>query len=373
MRIAFLGSRGIPRCYSGFETFVEEVAVRLAARGHAVTVYNRIPFNRYREPWFKGVRLVHLPTLPTKATDTLVHTVLSVAHAAFQAYDVVYFCGVGNALWAFVPRLLGRPAVVNVDGADYARAKWGAAGRWWLRHSESWACALADAVIADHPAIQDRYRADYGTEAVLIPYGAEVVEADPGTDALRTWGLEPGNYFLYVSRLTPENAADLVMDAQVRAGTELPLVVVGDAPYQDRFIQDLRARAARHPALRMTGYQFGTAYRQLSYHARAFVYPTAIDATRPVVLDQMGFGNPVLARDTPANRHVVGGAGRYFRAGSREEAVDGLAALIREAAGDPAGCAALGRAARERVRAVYDWEKITSDYEALFQRLTRDE
>src|SRR5437016_11705467 len=102
MRIAFLGSRGIPSCYSGFETFVEQISVRLAQRGHQVTVYNRIPFNRYREKNFKDVKIVALPTIPTKATDTIVHTSLSVFHALFQNYDIVYFCGVGNSLLSFI-------------------------------------------------------------------------------------------------------------------------------------------------------------------------------------------------------------------------------------------------------------------------------
>jgi glycosyltransferase involved in cell wall biosynthesis len=365
MRIAFLGSRGIPRCYSGFETFVEEVAVRLVRRGHEVTVYNRVPFNPYREREFQGVRIVSLPTLPTKGTDTLVHTMLSVGHSLFQNYDVVYFCGVGNALWAFVPRAQRRLAVVNVDGADFARAKWGRIGRWWLKQSEGWAARLAHVVIADHPAIQTRYHDAYGVEAELIPYGAEVVEEDPGTEALTRWGLERGRYFLYVSRLTPENGADLVMEAYLQAGLDIPLVVVGDAPYQDEFIRGLKRRAEGHPGILMTGYQFGQAYRQLSFHARAFLYPTAIDATRPVVLDQMGFGNPVIARDTPANRHVVGEAAWYF---SPEDAVRSLARVLTEVRGDDEGVRHKGQRARERVRTRYNWDSITDRYVALFER-----
>src|SRR5687768_3269947 len=122
MKIAFLGSRGIPACYSGFETFVEQVSVRLVQRGHEVTVYNRTPFNKYRDREYRGVRIVCLPTIPSKATDTIVHTALSVVHAIPQGYDIAYFCGVGNSLLSFVPKLRKTKTIVNVDGADFARA-----------------------------------------------------------------------------------------------------------------------------------------------------------------------------------------------------------------------------------------------------------
>jgi hypothetical protein len=189
-RIGFIGSRGIPRCYSGFETFVEQVSVRLAAKGHHVTVYNRIPFNTYRQPEFRGVKIIRLPTIPGKSTDTLVHSFLCVIHAIFKRYDILYICGVGSALLAAPARMFGIKTVVNVDGADYERAKWSGFGRWWLKKSEMWAAKLANVVVADHPTIQRRYRDLYGRETELIAYGADVVVQDPGDDILKTHSLE---------------------------------------------------------------------------------------------------------------------------------------------------------------------------------------
>lgn len=367
MHIAILGTRGIPACYSGFETFAEQLSLRLVARGHEVTVYNRVPFNRYREPTYRGVRLVHLPTIRTKWTDTIVHTSLSVLHCLRERTEIAYFCGVGNALLAGMPRLRGMRTVVNVDGADYARAKWSGFGRWWLKQSEQWACALADVIVADNGVIQRRYWAEYRQPTVLIPYGACVVHQDPGTDHLVKFGLNPDGYFLYVSRLTPENAADLTMKAHLQSGSELPLVVVGDAPYQGAYIEKLR-RTAQSSSGRiiMTGYQFGLAYQQLSFHARAFILPTAIEATRPVLLDQMGFGNAVIARDTPGNLEVLGGTGLTF---SHLDPVPSLARAIQRLSRNAIEAKRLGQAARRRIAEVYDWEKITDRYEALFYRL----
>ncbi len=366
MRIAFLGTRGIPSCYSGFETFVEQLSVRLVQRGHDVTVYNRIPFNRYRGKEFKGVRVVHLPTIPTKATDTIFHTWVSALHALGRGYDVAYFCGVGNSLLSIIPKCRGMKTVVNVDGADFARAKWSGLGRWWLRHSEAWASHLADVVIADNGTIQRRYRELYGIEAELIPYGANVVTQNPGEDWLKRCELTPKNYFLYVSRLTPENAADLAMEAYLQSGSNLPLVVIGDAPYQREFIGKLKSLAAKSRNIRMTGFLFGEAYQQLGFHARAFILPTAIDATRPVLLDQMGFGNCVIVRDTPGNLEVVGDTGITF---SHSTPQDSLAAAIRKVGDDASLAEAFGNKARLRVQTCYDWDVICGRYEALFEKL----
>ncbi|NBR63463.1 MAG: hypothetical protein EBT77_03970, partial [Verrucomicrobia bacterium] len=180
LKVSFLGSRGIPARYSGFERFVQEVSVRLAQRGHEVTVYNRAPFNPCREKNFEGVRLVRLPTLPTKATDTLVHGGICTLHALARSDGaVLYYCGVGNACWMRLARLWGRVALLNVDGADFARAKWSGFGRWWLRQSERWSGG-ASRVIADNREIQKRYLREHGIDAEFIPYGTRLLEADPG-------------------------------------------------------------------------------------------------------------------------------------------------------------------------------------------------
>lgn len=366
MRIAFIGSRGIPKCYSGFETFVEEVATRLAARGHEVTVYNRIPFNRYPHNTYKGVRIIRIPTIPTKATDTLLHTALCTLHGLLQRFQIIIICGVGNSIYSSLWKTFGVKTLVNVDGADWARAKWGAVGRRWLRWSEQVAASQADIVIADHPVIAERYKREFGIEAAIISYGAEVLETDPGQNWLQKLNLQPKQYFLFVSRLTPENGAAEVMQDYLDSGVSLPLVVVGDAPYQSAYKARLQALAAQsNGRIRMTGFLFGDGYVQLSYHALAYIYPTAIDATRPVLLEQMGMGAVVLSRDTPANRHILADAALYF------DPLDAkaLPQLFRYAEQNPAQFAELSQRARERIRRNYNWEDVVTSYERLFEKL----
>jgi len=287
-----------------------------------------------------------------------------------RRYDIAYFCGVGNSLLSVFPKLAGAKVVLNVDGADFARAKWSGFGRWWLHKSESWAAALAHSVIADNGMIRKRYKELYGADSEWIPYGSNVVTEDPGRAALDKYGLSAKGYFLYVSRLTPENAADLTIEAYLASKQEWPLVVVGDAPYQSDYIERVKSLAAQSKKVIMTGFQFGPAYRQLGFHAGAFILPTAIEATRPVLLDQMGFGNCVIVRDTPGNLEVVGDTGISF---AHADPLPTLAAAMNRIAANPQEAQRLGVKARERVAQYYDWEVVTTRYEELFRRLTGKE
>ena len=365
MKIAFIGSRGIPRCYSGFETFVEEVATRLVGLGHDVTVYNRLPFNTYDKNEFKGVHIERIRTIPGKGTDTLVHSALCTLHTLTRKFDIVYYCGVGSSIFSLPARMRGAKTIVNVDGADWERAKWGTVGKTWLRWSEKQASLWADKVIADHPVIQERYRRNFGIECALISYGAPVVEEDPGRGELERFGLESREYFLYVSRLTPENNAHLVMEAHLKSRCRIPLVVVGDAPYVTDYVEKLKhLTATSEGRIRMLGYQFGEAYQQLSFHSRAYIFPTSIEATRPVLLEQMGMGACIIARDTASNRHVLGDAALWF---SEEDPVGTLARALESAeTGDPSARSAV---ARERIRNSYSWDMVARQYDALFKEL----
>jgi len=358
--IAFLGSRGVPANYSGFEVVVEELGSRLLARGHPVTVYNRYPHFRRGGSRYRGMRVLTLPTIPTKSLDTITHTALSSLDALFRRYDVVYLCGVGNALLAGIIRLSGARVIINVDGADFRRSKWGTLGRWWLKHSERWATKLADALIADNPEIVARYRGEYGVQLTYLSYGAELRDRPVRVGELARWGLEAGRYLLFVARLTPENEADLLLRAYARSGCVLPLVICGSTNYERRYNAQLRGMAGE--GVIFTGPRFGDAYIELSQNALFFVLPSAIEATRLVLLDQMGMGKAVLYKDCPATREVIGDAGEAF---SPDDAVNALAAGIAGLVADPDRCAELGRRARRRAEEKFNWERVTDRYEEI--------
>ncbi len=366
MKIAFLGSRGIPARYSGFETFYEQLAVRLAARGHDVTVYNRSHFIKDVRGSYQGVRLVTLPSIPTKHLDTLTHTLISSLHALTRRYDITYYSIVGNSPLAWIPRLVGSKVLLNVDGEDWAREKWGKFARWYQLRCEKIACRTAHMIIADAREVQRRYRDLYGTESVFVPYGGNL-SGDDQTGVLQQWGLSPGRYIYYVGRFVPENAIDLLIRAFRNVETDIKLVITGDAPYMDEYKRHLHELASDDNRVVFTGYAFGDAYKQLSSHALLYVQPSGVDGTRPALLDQLGFGNCVVVRNSTVNMEVIQDAGYAF---DRSQPETSLAELLQTLVDHPDKVDAMKEKARYRIATYYNWEWITDFYLDLFSRLS---
>ncbi len=384
MKIALIGSRGIPARYSGFEQFYEQLAVRLVQRGHDVTVYNRSHFIKDVKKEYRGVRIVSLPSIQTKHLDTLTHTALSTLHALFKGYDIVYYCIVGNSPLVWIPRITGTRTLINVDGEDWAREKWTGFARIYQKWCEKIACKAAKIVIADAKGVLERYRSLYGHEAVFVPYGANIRtnmrshqgsrtegESTDGSNddnlwALRKWNVVPDEYILYVGRFVPENAVDLLIRAFRRLDTDKKLVVVGDAPYADEYKEQLSELAKGDDRIVFTGYAFDDAYEQLSANAYFYVQPSGVDGTRPALLDQIGFGNCVMVRNSKVNMEVIGDCGHFFDRNRLEDSlVEEMQALLE----DRARVEEYRRRAVSRIEGYYNWEWVTSFYEDLFERL----
>jgi glycosyltransferase involved in cell wall biosynthesis len=362
MKLAILGTRGIPANYGGFETFAEELATRLVARGHDVSVYGRPHYVPSTLGSYKGVRLVVLPTLRHKYLDTIVHTALSAFHTIGRGYDLILICNAANALFCVPPRLAGAKVALNVDGIERKRAKWNAAGRAWYLLSERLATWFPDEIVTDALVIEQYYAERYGTSSTFIPYGCHIGR-EAGRETLDRFGLKPDEYFLYVSRLEPENNAHAVIAAYEQTKLDQKLVVVGDAPYAREYISSLRDAAG--PRVIFTGGVYGQGYRELQCHALAYVHATEVGGTHPALVEAMGFGNCVVVNDVPENREVVGDAGVFFSARQPSS----LAALLTRLAASPELVHEYRQRAQARAREQFSWEHVTDQYEALFVRL----
>jgi glycosyltransferase involved in cell wall biosynthesis len=357
MRIAFLGTRGVPASYSGFETCVEQVGRRMVERGHEVLVYCRTTHFRVRPAEHLGMKLRYLPAIRQKHLETLSHTALSALRVPPRT--AVVYMGVGNAPVVRLMELGGRRSVFNVDGADWQRDKWGRFARWYLRTSERLAAGSRGFVLADAEAVRDYYQREYGRSSELIPYGADP-PADQGTAALEKFGLQPRGYLLWVGRLVPENAPSDFLEAMGLAKLDVPALVVGDASYADEYKQSLRANAP--PSAVFTGYQFGSVYQQLTAHAGVFVLAATVGGTHPVLVEQMAAGNAILARETDSNREVLGDTGLFWNTPSE------LADHLRRLWPDLERRKKLGECARQRAKERYNWEDVTSRYLELCER-----
>lgn len=362
MRLAILGTRGIPASYGGFETLAEELSARLAARGHDVTVYARPAGVSRQVPSHRGARVVSLPTVRHKYLDTVVHGVVSGLHAARERYDAVLVCNGINALTCRLPKLLGASTrvVLNVDGLERNRRKWNVLGKLAYAVSERLSSVLPDAVVTDAREIERYYAERYGRESSFIPYGSDLPQPS-GRETLTRLGLEPDSYVVYISRFEPENNPDAVVRGFRGFASERRLVLVGSAPYAEGFIQRVKDEAARDARVLLPGAIYGEGYRELLANAAAYVHATEVGGTHPALIEAMGFGRPLVVHDTPENREVAGETALYFDA---RDAATLTGALTRLFAGDDRR--ARGDAARLRAQARYRWEAVTDAYERLF-------
>jgi glycosyltransferase involved in cell wall biosynthesis len=364
VRIALLGTRGIPAHYGGFETFAEELSVRLVARGHEVIVYCREAFP---DEFYRGVRLRYLPTIRHKYFDTIAHTLISTLHLVWRRalghrVDVALYCNGANAIFTIVPRVFGIPTALNVDGLERKRKKWNRLAKAWYLVSEWLATFCPTVTITDARSIQDYYRERYRKESMFIPYGAELGRIQ-SQGVLQKLGLEPGSYFLYVSRMEPENHPLEVRQAFETIRTPLKVVLVGDAPYAREYIR--RVRDTRDPRVLIPGAIYGLGYHELGSHCFAYIHATEVGGTHPALIEAMGRGALVLYRNTPENVEVAGDAGIPFEPAELAAKMQFAIEMSEAERGE------LRRKAMERVRERYSWEAVAGEYETLLAGLLR--
>lgn len=361
-RVALIGSRGVPASYGGYETLMEELGARLVERGFEVTVYCRAHHTDPTLKSYRGMRLVVLPTLKSKYLDTPVHSLLSVLHAGSLPYDAALMVNSANALFVPLLRAGAIPTALNVDGIEKRRAKWGWPGRMVYALSERLSTVVADALVTDAEVIAGHYRRRYAVESETIAYGVDPAPEPPGP-TLAGLGLEPRRYFLYVSRFEPENNPHRVVESYRRVGGEIPLVMVGGAPYAGRFIHSFTQDA--DPRVRFPGPIYGRGYRELLSHALAYIQATEVGGTHPALVEAMGYGAPLVVNDTPEHREVAGDCAKYFRVAEPRdlaEALEGVRAAPEEALAD-------GRRGAARAGELYNWDGVADRYAALLRRL----
>ena len=371
MKIAMVGTRGVPARYGGFETCVEEVGRRLVERGHEVVVYCRTPLTDGGDTApdlpveHLGMELVHLPAVRHKVLETLSHTGLSAAHLFVHRTDAALVFNAANSVFLPALRAAGIPVATHVDGLEWRRAKWGGAGRSFYRKAESLAVRWSDALIADADGIADYYRDEFDADTVRIAYGAPILERSGpsavGHAGIGELGLDPQGYHLAVARFEPENHVDLIVDGYVRSNAEKPLVVVGSAPYSDQYTA--RVRALGDERVRFLGGVWDQdLLDQLYANAATYLHGHSVGGTNPSLLRAIGAAAPSICFDVEFNREVTRASGRYF------SGADDVARLVEAAEADPAATVARGRAGQQRARD-YDWDDVAGRYEQLCAEL----
>jgi len=372
LRIAMVGQKGIPARYGGVETHVENIAVRLAARGHDVSVFCRARL-RATNPspgangTYRGVHLLYRGSLNTKHLDAASHTFFSALKSAWRHhFDVVHLHGIGPAAFAPVAGLFGRKVVSTFHALDWRQVKWGPSAKSFLRRGEAIGARKSDGVIAVSRLMQAHIQAAHGVGAAYIPNGASLPVHPIPTAPLAKWGLVPGEYLLTVGRIIPDRDVETLLRAfaEMRARhPRLRLVIVGSETPRTPYSDALEKLAGER--IVFTGDVFGEGLETLYAHCIAYVLASRVEGLPITVCEAMAHGRACVLSDIPENTEVGGDAARFFKCGDDKALAAELQTLIE----DTAARNALGAIARSRCEVHYNWETIADQVESYYYRV----
>jgi glycosyltransferase involved in cell wall biosynthesis len=356
--IRILGTRGVPAAHGGFETFAEHLAPYLVEHGWQVTVYCQEDGTGpvFEDDW-RGVRRVRMPVATQGAAGTIVFDWKSTVHAAGEK-GLLLTLGYNTAVFCALYRLKGLRNVINMDGVEWRRQKWGGVAKLWFWLNDWAGCWLGNHLVADHPEIKrhltTRVRPD---KITMIPYGSDRVDtASP--EAIAPYGLTPGSYAILIARAEPENSILEVVQAWSKEKRHCKLVVLGKYDPNHAYQRAVK-NAASDEVLFPGAIYDKTVVQALRFHARFYVHGHQVGGTNPSLVEALGAGNAVLGHENPYNRWVAGDAGVYFK--DAQTCAQAITRLLN----DPELLGQLQAASRARHAEAFTWEKILGDYETL--------
>jgi glycosyltransferase involved in cell wall biosynthesis len=366
LRIAFIGTRGVPAGEGGVERHVEELGSRLAERGHEVTVYCRTNYVTDRRPTYRGMRLRYVASAGTKNLDFIAHSAASTVLSMRRPPDIIHFHAIGSALVAPLPRYLSRTGVVlTVHGLDYARQKWSGAARAALKVAERLSARVPHATIVVSRALADHYATSLGRVPAYIPNGMPEATLRPRGPAAGRLGLAQRDYMLFVGRLVPEKAPDLLVRSFRAVPGDARLLIVGSSGFTDAYAGLVRDLAAADPRVIMAGGVFGDELAELYSNAAAFVLPSSLEGLPITLLEAVAHRAPVIVSDIAPHLEVVGADGpghRVVRQGDAGALTASLAAALQDRDRERQGASVLF----DRVSAQYSWDAITTETEQVY-------
>lgn len=357
--LRILGTRGVPAAHGGFETFAEHLAQYLVAHGWRVVVYcQEDSVGQVYEDVWQGVERVHIPVAQSGPKGTIIFDWKATAHAA-RFGDLCLTLGYNTAVFCSLLRIRGIPNLINMDGIEWSRAKWGPVAKTWFWLNDWAGCWLGNHLVADHPKIKahlsSRVRED---KITMIPYGADAV-ADAPTEAVRALGLEPGRFLTVIARAEPENSLLEIVSGFSLKARGYQLAVLGKYEPEENAYHRAVMEAAGPEVLFLGAIYDKAVVRALRFHSVAYVHGHQVGGTNPSLIEAMGAGNPVIAHDNQFNRWVAGDSALFFA--NADECANRLDEILLR----PDVLAEMRASILLRYREVFTWKKVLADYEAL--------
>ena len=370
LSIAMIGQRGVPATFGGVEHHAEQLGSRLVEMGHEVTVFCRSNYVEDPMSTYRGMQLRHLPTVGTKHLDAIVHSALSTVDAMRQHFDVIHYHALGPGAVAPLPRFLsGAKVVQTIHGLDDERAKWGKLSQSLLRTAGWMSARVPQATIVVSRALAEHYRRRHGRHAHYIPNGVAEPRFTPAAEITERFGLQGGDYLLFVGRLVPEKAPDLLMRAFSRVPGDMRLVIAGGTSFTDSYTQSLQDLAKSDPRIIMPGYVYGSTLAELYTNAAAFVLPSHLEGLPLTLLEAASYQLPLVASAIAPHLEVLGEAGpgrRVFRPGDEEALMYALRVTLRNIESDRDAAETFARDVRKR----YSWDEAAEETASVYLQTT---
>lgn len=365
LKISQIGSRGIPGHRGGVERVVEAVAPRLAAHGYDVKVYCA-DWADEKPTEYKGVSLVYSASLRTKYFDTLLRSFTATLKEMFGDADVVHYHGSGSAPLALLARLAGKKTVVTVHGRDWQRRKWNGFGQWFLKMGERAAVRVPHRTIVVGRELKRALDKEYGADVTYIANGAEA-QPHREPDRIKAYGVNGGDYILFLARLVPEKQCHVLVDAYRRIADKkgVKLIVAGPEWHSKDYVETLHAAAEGDPNVIFTGEVDEETLEELYSNCISYVLPSEVEGMSLSLLTAMAFGACIIASDIPANADLAEGCGVLFPVGDVEALKTALEGVIN----DRDRAAELRRLALAKMNAEFDWDRVTGQWGVVYDEL----
>lgn len=360
MRIAIFGIRGVPAKYGGLEACAEEIGARLVDRGHEVYCYCRYTGDEDdRLSEFRGIKRIMLPSFRYKFTDTYSHSFLAACHVHRIRPDVILAFNPAISTICSIPKAFGYPIVLNPDGFDWRRAKWGPVAKRFIYVSAFMAAKICDRLIIDAKSVSDYYAEDFDCSPVHIPNGANIETESTSPEILKEYGLEKDGYFLFLSRHVPENSCRHIIKAFEGLDTNKKLVMGGGNANESSYAASLRE--TQDPRVLFPGPIYDADHvRELHLGCYALLHGNQPGGTSLGLLRALGCGCCVLTLNTVDNADAVQDAAITYKL-SESDLRDKLQYILDH----PESVVELRRKAVERCRTAYNWDILATQYEEV--------
>jgi len=365
MKLAIIGSRGFLSDYGGFETFVRKLVLGLKDNGYDITVYGLKRYhNSTQDRYYPEIKRVWIPSTKIKFLEKVIASFLSILHVTLSKNKIILLLGVSPGLLLWIPFLMGKKILMNVDGIEWKRPKWSKFIALFLRLSEIFSIIFSHILIADSIAIQEYLRQRYRTNSFYIPYGADTNNGidDNDLDILKKYNLKQKDYFLQVCRLEPENNAHITIREFLNYRGARQLVIVGDTPHSIKYKENLKKRA--NGKVKLLGGIYGDDFKTILKNAYCYIHGHEAGGTNPALLEAMASGRCPVVLNVPYNLEVIEDCGISF---SKDEG--DLAEKLAKLENDDNLVDQLGKKALQRIQKFYTWDRVIRAYDSLLKSI----